>query len=107
MRLLEEAESGGILPLAILDELQPKHPRASPPNESVLIKGEVPSVDQAMSNNIDESSISKAALKTKGSAGPSGLDFVGWRRILVSKNLGNFSKDLRSVLANMARKLCI
>ena len=109
LRLLEEAEYGGILPLTTetLEELQLKHPKASPSNESVLVKGELPFVDPAMFNNIDESSITKAALKTKGSAGPSGLDSDGRRRILVSKNFGNCSKDLRSTLANMARKLCI
>ena len=109
LRLLEEAESGGILPLTTktLEELQLKHPKATPSNESVVVKGEVSFVDPAMFNNIDESSISKAALKTKGSAGPSGLDSDVWRRILVSKNFGNCSKDLRSTLANMARKLCI
>ena len=59
-----------------------------------------------MFNNIDES-ISKAALKTKGSAGPSGLDYDGLRKIHVSNNFGKCSKDLISMLANMARKLCI
>ena len=61
------------------------NPGASPPNKSVLIK--VPFVDPAIFNNVDKSPISKATLKTKGSAGPPGLDSDGWWNFLVSKTL--------------------
>ena len=56
--------------------------------------------------SIDETSIAKAALKTKGAAGPSGQDADGWRRILVSKNYGDAGRDLRSAIAEMMRSLC-
>ena len=45
-------------------------------------------------------------MKTRGSAGPSGLDAEGWRRILISKNFGISGKDLRTALAKMAQVLC-
>ena len=57
-------------------------------------------------DNIDESAIAEFALRTKGSAGPSGLDSDGWKRILVSRNYGLIGKDLRDALALFARKLC-
>ena len=51
-------------------------------------------------------SIAKAATRTKGAAGPSGLDADGWRRILISKNYGKDGKDLRIALARMTYTLC-
>ena len=42
---------------------------------------------------------------TKGAAGPSGLDALGWRHILVSKNYSYTGKELRESIASMARNL--
>ena len=68
--------------------------------------GEIPYFDPLIFSNIDESSITKAALKTRGSAGPSGLDADGWRRILISKNFGKTGNDFRTAVAKMTRTLC-
>ena len=57
-----------------------------------------------ISKYITESTIANAALRTRGSSGPSGLDADGWRRILVSKNFETAGHSLRSALANFARK---
>ena len=70
-----------------------------------MIDGEIPLVDPTLFANIDESSIAKAAMNTKGAAGPSGLDALAWRHILVSKNYGSSGKDLRDAVAMMARHL--
>ena len=59
-----------------------------------------------LSSNIDEDSIAKAAIRTRGAAGPSGMDADGWRRILISKNFGTAGKDLRKAIAKMSRTLC-
>ena len=48
----------------------------------------------------------KAAMKTKGGFGPSGLDADGWRRILVSNSFGNCASDLRKAVAKFVKKLC-
>ena len=53
-------------------------------DKEMLITGQVPFVDPAMFSIINESTIARAALHTKGAAGHSGLDADGWRRILVS-----------------------
>ena len=50
--------------------------------------------------------IRKAAIRTKGGSGPSGVDADGWRRILASSNSGTSSSDLRKAFANVVRKLC-
>ena len=63
-----------------------------------------PVVDLVMFQNISESTIANAILKTRRSNGPFGLDAEGWRRILVSKNFGAASHNLRHALAIFARK---
>ena len=50
--------------------------------------------------------IRKAAMKTQGGSGPSGLDADGWKRILLSKNFGELSSDLFQTLAKVTKKLC-
>ena len=44
--------------------------------------------------------------KTRGSAGPSGLDADGWHRISMSGNFGSSVKDLRKAIAGMTKRLC-
>ena len=89
-----------------MDQLQSKHPDASPAQEDVLIHGEIPFFDPVMFSAIDESTIAQAALRTRGASGSSGLDADGWRRTLVSKNFGSASAELRKFIAEMARVLC-
>jgi len=66
----------------------------------------LPFFDPVIFTNINEQSIAKAATRTRGAAGPSGLDAEGWKRILISKNYGTTGKDLRSALAKMTTILC-
>ena len=56
--------------------------------------------------NIDASTIERAAKLTKGSAGPSGLDSDTWRRILCSKSFNKCSGDACDAIARMCRRLC-
>ena len=46
-------------------------------------------------------------MKTNGAAGPSGLDALSWRHILVSRNYGKVARDLRTSIALMARNLAM
>ena len=48
--------------------------------------------------------VRSAALRLKGTAGPSGVDAAGWRRILVSFH--RESNDLCAAIAAFARRLC-
>ena len=57
-------------------------------NKEVLLRGEKPSVQPAVFEDIDESMVKEAALKTKGGSCPSGLDADEWRKILATKNYG-------------------
>ena len=50
--------------------------------------------------------VKDAIKKTRGAAGPSGMDADGWRRILLSGNFGNVGEDLRKSIAGMAKRQC-
>ena len=67
-----------------------------------MIEDDIPFVDPSIFANIDEATIAKAGMKTFGAAGPSGLDAIGWRHILLFRNYGDAGRDLRSSLAVMA-----
>ena len=69
-----------------------------------MIDGEIPLVDPTLFENIDESPIAKAAMNTKGAAGPSGLGALTLRHILVSKHYGSSGKYLRDVVAMMINR---
>ena len=107
LRLLDDKMSGGNLDLSndILKELRSKHPNPTDADESILIKGDIPFIDPVMYNDIDKTTIMKAALRIKGAAGPSGINADGWRRILVSQNYDKTDTELRSSLARFAKKL--
>ena len=46
-------------------------------------------------------------MNTQGGSGPSGLDADGWRHILISRNYGSCSVELRSEFALMIKQICI
>ena len=50
--------------------------------------------------------IREAALRTKGSGGPSGVDALGFRRILACKSFKKSSANLCDALATLTRRLC-
>ena len=56
---------------------------------------------------IDKRQYLPAALRTKGAAGPSGVNADGWRRMLLSKNYGKTGIELRKSLAKFAKTLCL
>ena len=105
---MDKAASLGVAKLSeeTMKALSDLHPAAEDATEPTLMEGEIPYFDPVIFTNINEQSIAKAALKTRGAAGPSGLDAEGWKRILVSKNYGAAGKDLRIALAKMAQQLC-
>ena len=83
----------------VYQDLRRKHPAAKKEDCSVILQGESPFVEPALYANIDEATISKAAMKTNDAAGPSGLDAFGSRHILVSRNYGDAGRDLRTSIA--------
>lgn len=54
--------------------------------------------------SMDEELAMKAATKTRGTSGPSGMDEDGWRHILLLKRFGESFSDLCQTLAKVAKK---
>ena len=55
--------------------------------------------------DIDEDLLTKAAIKTKGVCGPSGLDADNWRRMLVSNQFGSSPLEFRTFMASFVKRL--
>ena len=55
---------------------------------------------------INAEMVRKAALKTKGSGGPSGVDSNGFRRMMAGKSFKKSGTNLCSAIATMTRRLC-
>ena len=109
LRELDENSSKGVLNLtnSTLEELLEKHPKGAEPDESVLLTGEMPLFDPVIFESINESKIAASAIKTKGAAGPSGMNADGWRRILISRSFGRTGTELRKSIAEMTKILCM
>ena len=76
-------------------------------NEDALFGGEKPSAHPVLFEDIDESMVKEAVLKTKGGYGPSGLDAYGSRKIIVSKIYEIINADLRRMFANVIKRYAV
>ena len=108
IKLLTNKMENGILPLneETLKMLRQKHPEPKDAPQDVLLNDEVPSVHSIRFEKINGELIRKVALKTRGGAGPSGLDGDGWKRLLTSNSFEKESSDLCAALATLTRLLC-
>ena len=107
LRYLSENECGGVLPLTddVMGQLKDKHPEAQEAKLGSLLYGPVEEVHDSLYQQIDGDTIREAALRTKGSGGPSGVDANGFKRILACKSFKKSSANLCDALAKMARRL--
>ena len=107
MKFLEKESSAGVHPLSnsILEELKSKHPPAAEIQPYTLLHGPIVDMRPYTFEFITEQDILKSAMRTKGSAGPSGLDAEIFRRILCSKNFSAVGKGLREEIATLTRNL--
>ena len=116
LRLLSDQSKGGILHLddlvetdegqrKVKDILADKHPPGKPAHPDAIINEPLPDVHPVLFEPLDAAMIRSAALHTNGSAGPSGLDAFGWRRLCTS--FKSSSSELCHSLALVAKRLCI
>ena len=107
IKYLDRESSSGVISLSdsVMKELKEKHPEAAPISDNILLHGPIDLIPSCFFDSIDETLVFKAALNTKGSAGPSGMDGDLYRRILCSKNYGKIGKELREEIALLARNL--
>ena len=91
----------GILDVSeeVMDQLVQKHPAPKPAQYCSVLQGPEMKIEQVIFNNIDGHLIQACAKRTGGSAGPSGLDSDGWKRMLCSKQFGKKTDDLCEAIA--------
>ena len=108
LKLLESSNKGGILPLReeTFEVLLEKHPKATEASSDILIQEEVQDIHPVIYDSIDSEMVRDAIEKTRGPAGPSGLDVDGWRQILMSGNFGSSGEGLRKAIVDMIKRLC-
>ena len=88
------------------ESLKEKHPKKKPLNPMTVIRPEDCPNDHhpVIFESLNGQLIHRTALKTNGSAGPSGVDSAGWRRLCSFFQYA--SKELCSALAAVARRIC-
>ena len=101
--------TNGNLPLdeKTLNFLKQKHTQSKPVCEETLINGEPPVIHHIIMHNINEELVRKAAVKTKGGSGSSGLDADGWRKMLTSKVFGCCTSNLCKAIADLIKYIYI
>ena len=104
LTLLSDTESAGILSTSkqTIDLLKEKHPVGAPKYGDLLLHG-----TEELYEEINGALIYKVAREIKRAAGRSNLDANGWYRILTSSSFRDNSRNLRSAIALMAKKLCL
>ncbi|XP_031551225.1 uncharacterized protein LOC116288561 [Actinia tenebrosa] len=107
IKLLDRETSTGVLTLSpeVLEELKQKHPSAADIEDESLLNGPLELNPHGIFDLIDEQMIYNAAMRTRGSAGPSGMDAELYRRVLCSKNFNAEGKLLREEIVIMTRNL--
>lgn len=90
----------------VMDVLKSKHPPGQQVHPEAIIADSYqgPDTHPVLFDDITGASIRHAALRTNGSAGPSGLDTCAWQRLCCSFKSASF--DLCNAVASVARRLC-
>jgi hypothetical protein len=108
LKFLDESSQNGVLPptVEVVEMLKEKHPPAETIQPESLLNGPLfENINPIYFAGIDEQTILKAAMQTKGSCGPSHVDSDQFRRILCSKHFNAEGKDLRDQIAVFAQKI--
>ena len=88
--------SNGILPLSdeTLQILSMKNLETQQAHHKAILRGPSRQIHSIVYEDIDEDLVKKAAIKTEGGCGTSGLDADKWCRIWVSNQFGSIPLDL-------------
>ena len=104
---LSENDGGGVLPLTddVLEQLRDKDQEVQEAKLGSLLFGPVEDFPDSIYQKINGELIREAALRTKGSGRPSGVDAVGFKRILACKSFKRSSTNLCDSLAILTKRL--
>ena len=89
LRFLSETSTGGVLELTddVMAQLKEKHPNPQPTTlGSLLFEPINDNIPESVYSEINGEIIREAALRTKGSGGPCGVDANGFRRMMACKS---------------------
>ena len=91
---------------SVRDLLKEKHPAAQAACPATLLSpaDNIADTHPVLFERIDGDLIRSTALRVQGSAGPSGMDAAGWRRMCTAFH--GASKDLCNALAAFTRRIC-
>ena len=80
MKLLTNNMKSGVLPLnkKTLEQLKKKHPQRLDADPEIMLPDKTEEIHPIKFDSIDAENVRKAALRTRGGAGPSELDADGW-----------------------------
>ena len=108
MKLLTNNMKIGVLPLTkkTLEQLKQKHPQRRDADPEIMLPDKPEEIHPIKFDSIDAENVRKAALNTRGGAGPSGLDTDGWKRIFTSNQFGDSTDDLCKTFSEVIKKLC-
>ena len=108
MKLLTNNMKIGVLPLnkKTLEKLKQNHPQRRDADPEIMLPDKPEEIHPIKFDPIDPENVTKAALKTRGEAGPSGLDADFWKRIFTSNQFGDSTDDLCKTFAEVIKKLC-
>ena len=108
IKLLMDNMMNAILSLTekTLQQLEQKYPPRRNADPEVLLPDKPEAVHPIKFSTIDAESVRKVTLKTRGGAGPSGLDPEGWKRLFTSTQFGDSTTDLCNIFAEVIKKLC-
>ena len=81
MKILTDNMINYILPLTrqTLNQLQLKHPEGKEASQEIVLTDSPETIHPIKLESIDVEKIQKAAVKTQGRSGPSGMDVDGWK----------------------------
>ena len=108
LRYLSVGNSGGVLPVTddVMNQLMDKHPSAQEARLGSLLYGPIEDVPHVLFQQINGEMVREATIKTKGSAGLSGVDANGFRRIFACKSFKASGTSYREAIAVLTKKLC-
>ena len=75
-----------------------KHPQKSCASVDILINGPLEKVHPVWFESVNEELIRRAAMKTNGGSGLSGIDADGWQSVLASNSFGTDNSNVQKAL---------
>ena len=90
----------------VVRQLREKLPDAQRAKLGSLLFGPVEDIPDSVYQEINGELVREAALRTKGSGGPSGVDANGFKKILACKSFKRSSINLCESIATLTRRLC-